>query len=262
MAAEALGFHSIWVSEHVVHPKRIQSRYPFGERYGEKLDRAFPEMMVALGYMAAVTNRIRLGTAVVPIVTRHPLFLANQTATVDALSGGRLELGLGAGWLWEEAAALGQPTDNPNGRLAETVDILRKSWSEPSFAYKGEFWSFDAVAVSPHPTQGVDLPIWIGGSSNAAIRMACNKGAGLLPAGFSPAQVEELRLCVGPDVPIGVLVWFAGGAITARGQSGSAAEMARAYEAVGTDLLVAVVASGTAPDTVVTEMERFVEAAA
>jgi probable F420-dependent oxidoreductase len=260
VAAEELGFHSIWVSEHVVHPELIQSRHPFGE-YRERLDRAFPEMMVALGYMAAVTETLRLGTGVVPIVTRHPLFLANQAATLDALSGGRLELGLGAGWLWEEAAALGQATDRPNDRLAETIDILRTAWSERSFAFYGEFWSFDAVAVSPRPAQGAEVPIWIGGSSNAAVRIARSKGAGLLPAGLAPAQVEEFRGRAGADVPVGTLVWFADGAITAEGETGSAGEMARAYEAAGTDLLVAVVASGTDPRTVVAEMERFVDSA-
>jgi alkanesulfonate monooxygenase SsuD/methylene tetrahydromethanopterin reductase-like flavin-dependent oxidoreductase (luciferase family) len=132
VAAEEIGFHSIWVSEHTVHPVRIESQYPFGGKYRERVNREFPEMTVALGYMAAVTNRIRLGTAVVPIVTRHPLFLAKQAATVDALSHGRLELGLGAGWLWEEAMALGQQHDRANERLGESIEILRRAWSEES----------------------------------------------------------------------------------------------------------------------------------
>jgi probable F420-dependent oxidoreductase len=261
VAAEEAGLQSIWVSEHVVHPERIESRYPFGGQYREKLDREFPEMLIALGYMAAVTKRIRLGTAVVPIVTRHPLFLAKQAATVDALSGGRLELGLGRGWLWEEAWSLGQETDRPNARLEETIEILRRAWSERSFAFDGDFWSFDAVAVAPRPVQGAGVPLWIGGSSKRAVSIARSKGAGLLPAGSSPSQIRDLRHQAGLETRIGTLVWFADGKITAEGETRAAAEMARAYEDAGLDLLVAVVAAGTEPSTVVKEIDQLVECA-
>ena len=261
VAAEELGFHSLWASEHTVHPVRVESRYPLADgNYRERLDRAFPEMTVALAdYVAAVTKTIRLGTAVIPIVTRHPLFLAKQVLTLDALSGGRLELGLGAGWMWEEAIALGQPYDRANDRLAETIEILRGAWRETPFAHDGEFWSFEPVAVLPQPAQGDRVPLWIGGSSNAALRIARSKGAGLLLAGFGPAEIADVRERAGPDVPIGTMVWLGDGRLVFRGGGGDAAELAAELEAAGTDLLVATVAAGTAPELTIAELERFVD---
>jgi probable F420-dependent oxidoreductase len=261
VAAEALGFDSLWASEHTVHPVRVESRYPLADgNYRERLDRAFPEMTVALAYAAAVTKTIRLGTAVIPIVTRHPLFLAKQVSTLDALSGGRLELGLGTGWMWEEAIALGQPYDRANDRLAETIEILRGAWRDLPYGHDGEFWSFEPVAVLPQPVQGDRVPLWIGGSSNAAVRIARSKGAGLLLAGFGPAAIAEVRERAGPDVPIGTMVWLGDGRLVFRDGGGEAAELTAELEATGTDLLVATVAAGTAPEVTIAELERFMDA--
>jgi len=133
--------------------------------------------------------------------------------------------------------------------------------STPALSLEGSFWSFDALVVAPRPAQGDRVPIWIGGSSNAALRIASARGAGLLTAGFAPAQIQELRDRVGPDLPLGVLVWFADGMITAQGETRDANAMAAAYEEAGTDLLVAVLAAGSGPATVITGMEHLIRAA-
>jgi probable F420-dependent oxidoreductase len=134
--------------------------------------------MVALGFVAGITERIRLGTAVIPLFNRDPLSLAKQAATVDFLSDGRLELGVGAGWLAEEAALLGHPTDHRSKRLAEAIDILRAAWSPDPVEHHGTFYDIPAVGVSPKPPQGAELPIWIGGTGPAAIDTTVSRATG------------------------------------------------------------------------------------
>jgi len=180
IAAEDLGFASIWSTEHIAIPLEIQSRYPFSD---DGIPTFPPEAkwfegIVALGYAAGVTSRIRLGTAVIPLFNRDPLSLAKQAATVDCLSLGRLELGLGAGWLAEEAAVLGHPSDRRGKRLDEAIDLLRTAWTQHPVEHHGEFYDIPPVGVSPKPIQGGDIPIWIGGTSPAALRTTISRARG------------------------------------------------------------------------------------
>jgi probable F420-dependent oxidoreductase len=180
--AESLGYDFFIVTEHVVVPLHVESRYPYsadGKFYWSHEER-WMEAMVTLAYIAGVTEKIRLSTNIVPIITRDPLSLAKEAATVDVLSEGRLDLGLGTGWCLEEAEALGHPSDHPFGRLSETIEILRKAWGESSFAYHGRFYDFPEVGVHPHPVQGAALPIWVGGSSPRMIKIAAEQADGLL----------------------------------------------------------------------------------
>jgi probable F420-dependent oxidoreductase len=168
--AEEIGLHSIWVSEHIVLPAHIETKDPYNEggRLPFEIDTIYPESMVLLGYLAGATTTLRLGTYVVPVIARDPLSLAKQAATVDVLSSGRLELGVGAGYLIEEAALLGHPSDHPAERLAETIEIMRKAWAQPVFEHAGRFWQIPPVAVRPPPVQQT-LPVWVGGSSASAL---------------------------------------------------------------------------------------------
>ena len=171
--AERLGYHSLWTNEHIAIPGQIRSRYPYTPDGvpSFKIDTAWHESMVALAFLAGVTERIRLGTAVIPLFDRDPLSLAKQAASVDDLSGGRLELGLGAGWLAEEAQLLGHPHDHRGARLDECIEILRKAWTQRTFEHHGRFWDYPwEVGVHPQPPQGAGLPIWIGGESERALR--------------------------------------------------------------------------------------------
>jgi probable F420-dependent oxidoreductase len=189
---EELGYHSVWTSEHIVVPLNVESPYPYsadGKVYWDH-EEAWPEAMVTLAFLAGVTERVRLGTSIIPVMTRDPLTLAKQAATVDLVSNGRHELGLGAGWCLEEAAMLGHPTDAPKGRLAETIQILRKAWSESKFEHHGTYWDYDEVAVHPHPPQGAKLPIMVGGASPKLLQVTAELADGNV---VSPGRVERLR---------------------------------------------------------------------
>jgi probable F420-dependent oxidoreductase len=193
-AAEASGYHSIWVNEHIVIPTGPATSYPY--RPDGKLPigagAAWTEAMVTLGYLGGITSRVRLGSAVIPVITRDPLSLAKQAATVDVVSGGRLELGLGAGWLVEEAEALGRPADRRAARLRETVDILRLAWTGEPFTYAGELYRIPEVSVTPRPVQGPELPIWIGGVSSAALELAARAASGLVLSISEMAGAERV----------------------------------------------------------------------
>ncbi len=213
IAAEDLGYGSIWSTEHIAIPLEIKSRYPFSDDGvpSFRADAKWFEGMIALGFAAAVTSRIRLGTAVIPLFNRDPLSLAKQAATVDCLSGGRLELGLGAGWLAEEAQLLGHPSDQRGKRLDEAIDLLRTAWSEHPVEHHGAFYDVPPVGVSPKPIQGADVPIWIGGASPAALRTTLSRAQGnilwtqdLGEVGALTRRLKEARA----DVQVAAAVYY------------------------------------------------------
>jgi probable F420-dependent oxidoreductase len=181
--ADDLGYDYLTITEHIIVPvEYVRSPYPYTESGLPYWSHNEPmlEGMVTCGAIAGATKRIRLITMVIPNNTRDPLSLAKQAATVDVLSGGRLTLGLGTGWSLDEAEMLGHPTDHPFGRLSETIEILRKAWTEDSFDHKGRFYEYRELGVHPHPVQGQSLPIWVGGAGERMIRMAAEQADGLL----------------------------------------------------------------------------------
>ena len=191
-AAEQLGFDSVWANSHTAVPVSFAARYPYTPNgvppWSATSDWA--DALVTLAYVAAITERVRLGTSVIPLVTTDPLTLAKQSATVDVVSGGRLELGVGGGWMTEEGEALGRPVDHRIGRLAETIEIVRRAWTEPTFAYEGRFYRFPELGVHPQPVQDGTVPIWLGGHGDAFINVARDKGCGIL---YWYPRPEELR---------------------------------------------------------------------
>src|SRR5438093_10660858 len=180
-AAERLGFDSVWTNSHTVVPASFKPRYPYREdgfpAWSAKT--AWADAMITLGVVAAAPERVRLGVAVVPLIITDPITLAKQAATVDLLSNGRFELGVGAGWLVEEGKALGHPTDHRQARLEETIKVLRLAWTQPTFYYDARFVKIPEVGVHPQPPQGDRLPLWIGGPGYEAVRIAGEAGAGL-----------------------------------------------------------------------------------
>jgi alkanesulfonate monooxygenase SsuD/methylene tetrahydromethanopterin reductase-like flavin-dependent oxidoreductase (luciferase family) len=159
--------------------------------------------MSFLGFIAGATKTLRLGTYVIPAINRDPLTLAKQVATVDLLSGGRVELGIGAGYLPEEAEVLGRPSDHRHAPLDETIDILRKAWGNPSFEHHGRFWDIPAVAIRPAPAQGAGLPIWIGGRGPSALRTTRERGDGILTPKATPDSVATMRAALSPKRRVG-----------------------------------------------------------
>jgi probable F420-dependent oxidoreductase len=188
-AAEALGFDSVWVSDHVVIPARIDSPYPYSPDGAFRLGPRDPylEPLTALTYLAGHTRRVRLGTHVLILPYRHPVVTAKMLASLDVLSGGRLDVGIGVGWMAEEFAALGAPPFARRGAVTdEQLRIFKALWTEEVPAFAGEFYEFAALGAYPQPVQRPHPPLWVGGHSRAAIRRAARLGDGWLPIGARP----------------------------------------------------------------------------
>ena len=189
--AEGLGFDSVWVSDHVVVPERIASSYPYSPdgRFPTSPTQPYLEPLAGLGYLAGVTRAIRLGTAVLILPYRHPLLTAKMVATLDNLSGGRIDLGIGVGWMREEFLALGATEEmyTRRGRVTdEQLRILKTVWTQDVAGYEGEFYRFEPLGVHPHPLQKPHPPIWVGGHSPVAIRRTARYADVWLPIGARP----------------------------------------------------------------------------
>lgn len=194
-AAEEFGFESIWLVEHVVMAVDYVSVYPYAPsgRSPFAADVAQPDPLVWLGYVAAATRRIRLATSVIILPQRNPLLLAKEAASLDRLSGGRLELGIGVGWVREEAEALGTDFDTRGRRADEYVAAMRTLWREPVASFRGAYVNFNRVVCEPKPVQAGGVPIVVGGHSEAAARRAGRLGDGFFPLVADPAQLAALR---------------------------------------------------------------------
>ncbi|GGG17572.1 hypothetical protein GCM10010964_02230 [Caldovatus sediminis] len=191
--AEKAGFDSVIAVDHVVIPDEYASTYPYsatGRLPGNRAT-AYPDPLIWMAFAAAATTRLRLMTGVIILPQRHPLVLAKQVATLDHMSGGRIELGIGVGWLKEEFAALGVPFERRGRRADEYVAAMRALWREDGAGFAGEFVRFERVSCNPKPVaRGV--PIIVGGHSEAAARRAGRLGDGFFPSIGS--QVDTLPL--------------------------------------------------------------------
>jgi probable F420-dependent oxidoreductase len=191
--AEQCGFDSLWTVEHVVIPKNYQSAYPYsksGKIPGGE-DVSIPDPLLPLGFAAALTKTIRLATGVVILPQRHPLYLAKEIATLDLLSGGRVILGVGSGWLREEFDALGLDFHTRGARTDEAIQAMRACWRETASSFHGKYFNFGPVRSYPKPAHN-DVPIHIGGHSPAAARRAGRLGDGFFPALSEIPKLQEL----------------------------------------------------------------------
>lgn len=181
--AEELGFESLWTVEHVVVPTGYASEYPYSPDGrmpgGEQV--AITDPLIWLAYVAAATTRIRLATGILILPQRNPLVLAKEVATLDRLSGGRVDLGIGVGWLREEFDALGIPFERRGARTDEYIEVMRRLWREPTTAFTGEFTDFGELNSYPKPANPDGVPIHIGGHSTAAAKRAGRIGDGFFP---------------------------------------------------------------------------------
>jgi len=197
--AEALGFESAWVAEHLVFPVNIGSRYPYAKAGVPPVNPATPllDPLLVLMQIAARTTRIRLGTNVYILPLRHPIAVARMVTTLDVLSGGRVSFGIGLGWLAEEFTAVGLDFATRAGRTREAVRVLRKLWTEDAPAFAGKHFQFEAVKFEPKPVQRPSPPIIVGGESDAALKRAAEIGDGWYGVGHTPesaaVQVRRLR---------------------------------------------------------------------
>ncbi len=192
--AEECGFESIWTVEHVVIPKDYKSPYPYspsGKIPGPD-EVPINDPLLPLAYAAAITKRLRLATGIVILPQRHPLYLAKEAATLDVLSGGRLMLGVGSGWLKEEFDALGIDFSTRGLRTDEGIQAMRALWRDHPSSFHGKFFNFGPVASFPKPVQKGGVPIHIGGHTAAAVRRAAAYGDGFFPAIGEAAKLREL----------------------------------------------------------------------
>jgi probable F420-dependent oxidoreductase len=193
---ERCGFESIVVVEHTVLVTRYDSVYPYDSsgRVGLAADCPIPDPLDLLAFLAGHTTTLGLATGVLVLPNHHPVVLAKRAATVDALSGGRLRLCVGVGWLKEELQACGVDFDNRGRRADEQLAVLRALWADQPHgaSHHGEFFSFDDVMCYPKPTERERLPIHIGGHSPAAARRAGRLGDGLQPLGVTGPRLASL----------------------------------------------------------------------
>jgi len=168
---ERLGYESLWASDHIVIPHTIRSRYPYSDTGQFPLgpDVTFLEPLTALAMVAGVTERAKLGTTVLVLPHRHPVLAAKALATLDHLSGGRVILGAGVGWMREEIELLGAPFAERGAWSDEAIRIMRACWRDERTSFHGRFFNFDDIGCFPKPVHG-DIPIWMGGHAEPALR--------------------------------------------------------------------------------------------
>ena len=188
--AEAAGFESLWAGEHVILPSAIESTYPYTAdgRIPAQNDTPIPDPLIWLAFAAAAAPTMRLGTCILILPQRNPWGLAKELATLDRLSGGKVELGIGVGWRKEEVDALGVPWERRGARTDEYVAAMRALWSSAEVEFHGDFVSFPPVTCSPRPVGGT-IPILVGGDTDAAIARAVR-----LADGYFPGEGDVERL--------------------------------------------------------------------
>jgi probable F420-dependent oxidoreductase len=197
--AEELGYHSLWLGDHIVIPEQINSPYPYTADGSAGFPRRapFPDPFVVLGCIAGQTRKILLGTSVIIIPYRNPLHVAKAVATVDLVSGGRFLFGVGIGWMKEEFEALGEKFAERAKRTREYLQIMKTLWQGEPTNFQGEFFSFPEVHAVPRPVQNPHPPIIFGGESLAALRRVADLGdgwqPGLIPLEKLQEQMAQLR---------------------------------------------------------------------
>ena len=177
--AERSGWDAVWLADHLVTPVDYAPVYPYDPsgRPGYTVQTPLADVWVTLGQLSAVTSRIKLATGVYILPLRQPLVTARAAATVQTLSGGRLMLGVGSGWMREEYTAAGQDFDTRGARMDEIVAIMRKLWTGEPVAHRGEHYDFEAVQMTPAP-EPAPPPIVVGGMTPPALRRAARLGDG------------------------------------------------------------------------------------
>ncbi|HEX4821615.1 MAG TPA: LLM class F420-dependent oxidoreductase [Acidimicrobiales bacterium] len=191
--AEACGFDAIYTVEHAVVPVGYQSKYPYAPDGRMTLpDHAdIPDPLDLLAFLAARTTKLGLGTGLIVLPEHHPVQLAKRLATIDKLSGGRLTIGVGVGWLREELEALNIDPTSRGRRTDECIEALRVLWREDEPTFHGEFFNFDKACSHPKPVQPNGVKIHIGGHSAAAARRAGRLGDGFHPLGLAGDALTE-----------------------------------------------------------------------
>jgi probable F420-dependent oxidoreductase len=240
--AEALGFDSVWVHDHVFNVGHVFDRIG---------GRPYYEPLTLLSFVAARTQRVRLGTSVLVLPYHNPIRLAKTAATLDVLSGGRLVMGVGVGAIETEMEAMGSPFKERGAVTDEAIAVMRTLWSEEDPRFDGRYSRFAGMKFSPKPLQQPSIPIVIGGVSRAAIRRAARLGDGWHPLGLSPdalgqgiVMLREEARAAGRDlakIPVSIALSLAAsrpGRFALGAEPVEIAENAKAFAALGVETLI------------------------
>src|SRR5664279_369502 len=189
--AEERGFACIWVGEHVVLFDEYASSYPYAEdgKIPAPPGSGLLEPLNTLSFLAAHTTTVRLGTAMVLLPQRNPVYTAKEVSTLDWLSNGRVDFGIGVGWLEEEFNAVNVPWPQRGKRTDEYLEVLTTLWCDETSAYEGEFYSLNPCSMFPKPVQQPHPPIHIGGESDAALARTARAGQGWHSFNRTPDQM-------------------------------------------------------------------------
>jgi probable F420-dependent oxidoreductase len=182
--AEALGYDSVWVMDHLLNSGYIRERLD---------DKPYYHPLATLSYLAATTKRVALGTSVLVLPYHNPVELAKYAASLDQMSGGRVILGVGAGAMTEEFEALGVPFRQRGALTNESMTIMKELWASPDPHYKSPRWNLTGFKFAPKPVQQPSIPLWVGGSSEGAVRRAATMGDGWHPTGMPPDEFSAGR---------------------------------------------------------------------
>ena len=202
-AVEEIGFDQLDVFDHVI------MGFPTATREAPMYPPKMPilEALMLLSHVAAATQRIGLGTEVLVLPQRQPVLVAKQVSTLDTLSGGRVRLGVGVGWQESEYDALEEDFRTRGRRMDEAIAVMRAYWGDEQVDYQGDFYTSAAMAMEPKPPQGRDLPVWIGGASERALRRVGELGDGWLATAITDpavaarckAKIEAYAAAAGRD---------------------------------------------------------------
>lgn len=190
VVAEEVGFESVAVSDHVFYPSYLESRYPYTPDGVPQFspDEDWPDVWVAISHMAAVTTRLRFMTNVYVLPLRNPFVVAKAVGTVAYMSGDRVGLGIGAGWIREEFDQLEQPFSRRGKRMDEMIEVLHGLWAGGMVEHHGEFYDFDPLEMRPVPSRKV--PVYVGGHSQVAFDRGA-RNDGWLGMYYTPAELLE-----------------------------------------------------------------------
>lgn len=193
--AEALGYRTIWLGDHIVIPEQIAAPYPYTKdgSVGFARDCPWPDPFVLLAAIGVATKTLLLGTSVIIVPYRNPLHVAKAVATVDLVSHGRYQFGVGIGWLKEEFDALGEQFSERAARTREYLHVMKALWSGKTATFQGQYFSFPTLHSNPLPVQKPHPPIIFGGESLPALKRVADLGDGWQP-GPIPVEVFRERL--------------------------------------------------------------------
>lgn len=194
--AEELGFDGLYYGEHIAVPKHLTNPYPGKVGYNYKTIQM--ECYVALGALAAVTKKVRLGTGITILPIRHPLQTARAITTIDNISGGRFDLIVGVGSIQEEYDVMGVNYRTRGAMLDEWLDIFDKLWSQDEIEHNGRFMQFQTIGFEPKPVQKPGPPLWMGSHSEAGLERAARRAYGWYGAVYNADGVRKVKAMIAP----------------------------------------------------------------